>query len=238
MSPVRFILSAVILFPLLGSVGCTKSMTPGKMQWVSADSNQSRVGNAYLLRGFLGIFSYGIDNLTKEINAQGVRAHVYQDDQWHELAQNLRKAYINKPNHEPLILIGHSYGADDVLRVASELQKDKIRVDLLVTLDPVTPPAVPVNVRRVVNIYRPNGVWDKMPWLRGIPLTEYQQQYTRLDNFNLHGNRSDLFEEGTDHFNIEKKPKIHAEILKQVLQYCPPRSSWAAGTYQGSTLGN
>lgn len=202
-------------------------MKAGSMTWVRADSeNQPHVGNAYLLRGFIGVFSEGIDNLTAEINAQGIRAHVYQDDQWSTLAKTLRETYRKEPNAEPLVLIGHSYGADDVLRVARELKKDNIPVDLVVTLDAVTPIDVPANVKRCVNIYQSNGVWDTMPWLRGVPVKSESSAATQLANYNIRVDRTDLLEPGTDHFNIEKKAKVHAEVVKHVLASCPTRDQW------------
>jgi pimeloyl-ACP methyl ester carboxylesterase len=208
--------------------GCTKSMTPGKMQWVRPDSNDPHIGNVYLIRGWLGLFSSGMDNLTVKINNVGVRAHVYQEDQWYELAQTLREAYRNDPNHEPLILIGHSWGADDTLRVSQELQKDNIPVDLVITLDPVTPPLIPTNVKRVINIYQSHGLWDTIPAWRGIPLQAESTVATALTNSNVRVDRTDLLEPDTDHGNIEKNVKIHAEILRDVLQYCPPRDEGLA----------
>ena len=41
--------------------------------------------------------------------------------------------------NEPLVLLWHSYGADDQIRVAQQLQKVGITVDLLIVIDPVTP---------------------------------------------------------------------------------------------------
>lgn len=203
-------------------------MKAGSMTWVRADSeNQPHVGNAYLLRGFIGVFSEGIDNLTAKINAQGIRAHVYQDDQWSTLAKTLRETYRKQPNAEPLVLIGHSYGADDVLRVARELKKDNIPVALVVTLDAVTPIDVPSNVKRCVNIYQSNGVWDTMPWLRGVPVKPESTTTTELANYNIRVDRTDLLEPGTDHFNIEKKAKVHDEVVKQVLAACPTREQWS-----------
>jgi thioesterase domain-containing protein len=169
-----------------------------------------------------------MDNLTRKINETGVRAHVYQDDQWSTLARTLRDRYRQNPTHEPLVLIGHSYGADDVVRIARELKKDAIPVELLVTLDAVTPPAIPDNVRHCVNIYQSNGVWDTMPWLRGVAVKPENAQATRLDNFDIRVNRTDLLSKDIDHFNIEKQEQIHREIISYVLDACPPREQWVA----------
>ena len=208
------------------SSGCA-GMKPGNVQAVAPVSSAPRAGNAYLLRGFIGVFSTGIDNLGGEIKKSGVSAMVFQDDQWSSLAGTIRKKYANAPQSEPLVLIGHSYGADDVVRIARELNRDNITVDLLVTLDPVTPPQIPSNVKRCVNIYQSNGAWDNLPWLRGVPVEAPKNSPTVLANYNVRTDRQDLYEPGVDHFNIEKKQKVHAEVLRHVLTICPPREQWA-----------
>ncbi len=221
----RFIIAIVGLSFFL--VGCS-SMKPGELAAVKPLSTDPRAGNVYLLRGFIGIFSTGIDQLGEQINQQGVHAMVFQDDQWSSLADTIKQKYANKPHIEPLILIGHSYGADDVLRIARKLDDANIKVDLLITLDPVTPPKVPKNIAFCYNLYQSNGVFDTMPWLRGIPLTPEKAIPGQLVNANIRTDRTDLLEPGLDHFNIEKKEKIHKEVIAKVLTVCPPRQAWAA----------
>lgn len=217
-------LSTVLVIVL---AGCS-SMTPGKLSSVQPHSDKPRAGNVYLLRGWIGVFSTGIDTLTVKLNDQGVRAHQYQDDQWRSLANRINKEYKGKSGVEPVVLVGHSYGADDVVRIARKLNEENVTVDLLITLDPVTPPNVPKNVKMCVNLYQPNAVMDVMPFLRGIPLTPDSDFNGTLVNANLRGEYRELLESGTDHFNIEKKNKIHEEIIRRVLITCPPRSQWAA----------
>ena len=74
--------------------------------------------------------------------------------------------YENNSNHEPLVIIGHSYGADDALKMAKKLQQHNITIDLVITLDPVTPPKVPANIRLCYNIYQPSAL-DMLPFFRG-----------------------------------------------------------------------
>ena len=213
---------------LLGAGGCA-SMTPGEMSWVQTTSNQPRAGNVYMLRGFIGIWSFGINHIGEVLNKNGIRTSVYQDDQWDNLADAIEAKYTGAKDYEPLVLIGHSYGADDIVRIARQLEAKHITVDLLVTLDPVTPPRVPSNVKRCYNLYQSNGVFDALPFFRGVPLkTDKPETGVDLVNADVKSNRKDLLEPNTNHFNIEKKEKIHAEILKQVLATCPPREQWAA----------
>jgi hypothetical protein len=221
--------AAIIFVSLLAglSVGGCSGMKPGSLNAVQPVTSNPRVGNAYLLRGFIGIFSTGIDALGVQIAETGVHAQVFQDDQWSSLAAAIADHYKDK-QAEPLILIGHSYGADDVVRIARKLDETNIPVDLLVTLDPVTPPDVPKNVKLCVNLYQSNGVMDSLPWLRGIPLKQDKDASGKLINSNIRTDRTDLLEPGLDHFNIEKKQKIHNEVIKMVLSECPSRPQWVA----------
>ncbi len=209
--------------------GCsTSAMRPGNVNAVApiaTASTATRAGNVYLLRGFIGVFSTGIDSLGGKLNKQGISASVFQDDQWSSLATKIRERYSAAPNREPLILIGHSYGADDALRMARELNRDHITVDLLITLDPVTPPEVTSNVLKCINLYESNGVWDTLPWLRGVPVKKPDGSSTQLVNADIRTDRKDLLEPGLDHFNIEKKEKIHKEVISLVMATCPQRGS-------------
>ena len=225
----RGIVSASVgLLVVIAMTGCAKSMRSGPLDEVQPVSSKPRAGNAYLLRGFIGVFSTGIDDLGRQLNGSGIRAHVYQDDQWSALAKRIGQEYRNAPDAEPLVLIGHSYGADDVVRIARLLDKQDIAVDLMVTLDPVTPPAVPKNVRHALNLYQSNGLWDALPFLRGVALKTEPGFVGRLENFDIKRDRRDLLEPGTDHFNIEKKGRVHEEVVGYVLMACPPRQTWLA----------
>jgi len=215
----------VLLLILLLCGGCATTR-PGALASVQATSDADRAGNVYLLRGFIGVFSSGINSLTEKLNAAGVRAHVYQDDQWKALAQTIRRRYAEATAREPLVLIGHSYGADDALRIARELEKSGVVVDLLITLDPVTPPRVPKNVRRCRNYFQSNGVADRLPWLRGVPVQASTSD--QVMNIDLRKDRRDLLERDTNHFNIEKNQRVHAAVLDDVLQVCLQRTQRAA----------
>lgn len=230
----RSLIMLVVLlgFVLLPAIGCT-SVPNGSLSAVAPISDKPRVGNVYLVRGFIGVFSTGMDDLSKEISSHGIRSIVYQDAQTGELSKAIIAAYANKPDHEPLVLIGHSYGADDVVRISRDLNKHHIPVDLLVTFDPVVPGKVPDNVRLTLNYYKPQGALDVLPWLRGIPLEKTSSNNPgNLANINLATSRPDLLESGTNHFNIEKNHLIYSDLMNDLLEICPPRSNWAGRSYQ------
>jgi hypothetical protein len=211
---------------LVGSVGCS-GMKNGSIASVQPVTTNERVGSVYLLRGWIGIFSTGIDSLGDKINKKGVHAEVFQESQWSSLANAIIKKYENEPNHEPIVIIGHSYGADDAILVSRKLAEKNIKVELVITLDPVTPRKAPANIQVAYNLYQSSAL-DGLPFLRGIPLTADQPGPAVLKNQNIRKDRKDLLDSNLDHFNIEKKDKIHNDVIAQVLGVCQPRSQWLA----------
>src|SRR5579863_2616309 len=151
------------------TVGC-HPLPPGELSAVRPISDASREVNVYLLRGWRDLWSEGVDQLAGELRQSGVRAEVFRAVQWRDLAHSIEDRFPRSLHPEPLVLIGFSYGADDAIQVARHLNTTHQSVDLLVTIDPVTPPPVPANVKACYNYFQTNGVWDIFPWLRGVPL--------------------------------------------------------------------
>ena len=96
-------------------------------------------------------------------------------------------------------------------------------IDLLIAIDPVTPPIVPGNVRMCYDFYETNGFWDVFPWLRGIALNSDAK--SNLVNIDLRKQREDLIESDTAHSNIAGNVKLHREIIKMVLAVCTLRAA-------------
>jgi pimeloyl-ACP methyl ester carboxylesterase len=183
------------------TAGCTR-LAPGDLKLIARD--QSPAPRVYLIRGYLDWYSTGMDQLSTELKSAGVDAAAFREEQW----GNLSDALIQHDRH-PLVLIGFSYGADDAILIARRLNDRHLPVDLLITIDPVTPATVPPNVARCVNFYQPNGWWDMLPWLRGVPLQP--DPGITIDNINIR-NRPDLNQPGTSHGTIAANPNIHREI--------------------------
>jgi pimeloyl-ACP methyl ester carboxylesterase len=203
----------IFFIPLLAAamIGC-QPLPPGSMASVEGDSRVAGNGSVYLVRGWQDLWSEGIDQLGREIRETGRDAHVYRETQWRDLADAIARSYRAGAGARPLVLIGFSYGADDVLRMAQQLDHDSIAVDLVITIDPVTPPRVPGNVRACYNYFQTNGVWDIFPWLRGIPLTASRPG--QLTNVDIRRDRPDLLEPNTSHATIAANPKLHREIVR------------------------
>ena len=194
----------------------------GRISDVGRSTSQRRQGSVYLVRGLLGPFSMGMDKICKDLQEQGVHAVVFQHTQEGELADALGREYSATGSPEPLVLIGHSLGADDVVEICRKLTAQKIRVTLMITVDPVMADPVPGNVVQAINFYRSNGVMDTLPFFRGIPLKPSQGAEVRLVNLNLN-KHEELLEPGTNHFTIDKNNRVRQAIVQQVLEVCPAR---------------
>ena len=226
---VRNGLAALFLGAVALSGGCVSvsNMTPGKMEWIQTASTEPRAGKVYLIRGLIGVFSGGIDTLTEKIDKEGINAHVFQEDQKDIIAAKLAETYKNSADHEPIILIGHSLGADDAILAARALDKVGVPVDVLVTIDATRPTKVPGNVRVCYNYYQPS-ILDGTGILRGIPLETEPEFHGEMHQFNVREDRKDLLEWDTNHVNIDKNSKIHADIIAKIMPVCIPRDQWVA----------
>jgi alpha-beta hydrolase superfamily lysophospholipase len=98
-----------------------------------------------LLRGWFGVFSMGLDAVTDQLKAQGINAEVAGHLSWqNEVAEILRERAAGRTG--PLILVGHSQGANNVIDMARALEPSHVTVDLLITLSPFMQNRVPPNV--------------------------------------------------------------------------------------------
>lgn len=204
-----------LLLLLLLTIGC-HPLPAGDLRAVQQLSSTERPARIFLLRGWRDLHSAGMDELANELRAEGFIATVYRESQWQELAASIG----SKPVAEPIVLIGFSFGADHAIDVARELHRSNIPVNLLITLDPVTPASVPGNVLVCHNFYQSNGVWDLFPWFRGIPLTADKNSRVQLTNTNVH-DRPDLDDPNMAHSTIAGSPKVRRAVVERILKSFP-----------------
>jgi len=164
----------------------------------------------YLMRGLLDV-STGLDDLAAKLKRRGITATVASYAAEVELAQTAIRGFKSGKGC-PVVVIGHSLGADAALDMARDLQIASVPVALLVAFSPARSDAVPGNVARVVNYYQSNSYWNyaysRGPGFKGS-----------LRNVDL-AKRDDI-----DHFNIEKSAGLHAATIRAIRdldQSCQP----------------
>jgi pimeloyl-ACP methyl ester carboxylesterase len=210
-----FILTALVTISLF-LAGCSVH-PPRHGEEMSSRAEQNLPGDVYLLKGLFNIFSLGMDDIGENLQKKGLKAGVYAGPSWRSLAGQIVDIRGQAEQDTLLVISGHSYGADDSIRLARALNEHDVVVDALVLVDPTTPPKIPANVRRCINIYRSQPATDWMPWLRGVPV-EGENQSTLVINRDLRtsGQHEDLLED-VNHFNIEDIPAIQEMVIEEIV---------------------
>lgn len=183
--------------PIRSSASCT--LLALALLWCGCGLAQTQ---AYLLRGWFGVFSTGMDTMAEQLRSKGIEAEAVGHLAWKSTAAKIVKERA-AGRRGRLALVGHSQGGNNVIDIARELEAHKIPVHLLITLVPFMQDPVPGNVLRAVNYYQSPG------W--GSPLTVEQGIKGELSNINLAGDFA------TFHVNIDKVPKIQAEIVNAIV---------------------
>ena len=170
----------------------------------------TRTGEIYLLRGLANVFSRGMDTMGAKMVRKGLDARVYNHASWRSLADNIIARNKVKKVSYPIMIMGHSLGANASANMAKYLGDQGIKVQYVVTFDPTVTTAVGKNVSRVVNFYLPNesnsNVVKKASGFRGT-----------LKNVSVRGVR------GITHTTIEKDSKFHREVINRAFSYTKKR---------------
>jgi hypothetical protein len=165
-----------------------------------ADQPHTPHAHVYLLRGLLNVFSLGMDSLGEELSKRGIETSVDNYAQYIGLADQAAARY-KAGTENPIILIGHSLGADAVMDMADYLRRKGVPVALVIPFDGTKPLVAPANVVRVVN------------------LTQRSYAYARPGP-GFHGSLVNVdvsFDKNIDHITIDKAARTHARAISEVL---------------------
>jgi hypothetical protein len=164
-------------------------------------------GRVYILRGIGHIWSGGMTELADELNRRGTTASAHRHSEWTDIADEAAKLHKSDPEKWPIVLIGHSNGADMGINIAQRLKAKGVPVALIVGYDPTRFSSnVPSNVQRFINLYQATNI------LGGgqiHPAADFRGQLVNVDLRNH-------FEIG--HMNIDKSRRLQQEVIAKVLQ--------------------
>ncbi len=202
-----FGISRISALAIMGAVAVSFGMTsPASSQAFAVKPPQAArapVTNSgthvYLLRGLLNIFSLGMDDLAAKISTRGIRATVHNHTEWQSLSDEIAARY-KKGDRSPVVLIGHSLGADAVMLMGEYLDKQNVPVALIVPFDGTASYAASKNVARVFNLT--------------------QRTYARMTRGpGFHGELINMDVSGPDigHVSIDKSARLHSLVIARVL---------------------
>lgn len=185
----------------------------------SALAAPDRGPKVYLLRGFMNVFSLGLDDLKAKLEKRGIRAEVYNHTSASRLAEEIAQDY-KSGRTRPVILVGHSWGGLAAVNLVEALGDRGVPVALAVVLDTTSVTVERGQVGTLLNLYQDSGLLRKGPGFRG-----------KLINTDL----AKTMQVG--HFNIDKLDAVHNIILRQIAQAVgrPHRSPPPATAQAGPT---
>jgi hypothetical protein len=157
--------------------------------------------HVYLMRGLLNIFSLGMDQLAAQIQRHGIDASVYNHSVADDVVSRIVQEY-RAGDRGPYMLIGHSLGADAVMTMAQQLDRQGVPVALVVPFDGTGSYAAPSNVACVLNL-------TQRKYAYMVPGAGF---HGKLSNVDVSSDTS------IDHFTIDKSPRLQAVALRSVLQ--------------------
>lgn len=208
-APARLALAVLIA----SAVGASAEGRPAQVNNpASADgaSTEKRTyaGDVYLLRGFGDVFSRGLDELGTKLGERGVDVRVIGHGAW-EAAASTIMANQKRYGRKPVVLIGHSLGANAAILMAERLRAQNVEVQYLVTFAATAPEPVPGNVEKVANYYFATHGWG-------------EKVIGRADFHGALENNDYSQAQNIGHFNIEKQADIHQDVIRNVLRIIRP----------------
>ncbi len=164
----------------------------------------SRTGEVYLMRGLADVFSRGIDRMAENMRARGFDAPNFSYKYWKPVAEDIVARAGRKKVSYPVIIFGHSLGANESSKFANYLGSRGVKVSLVVAFDPVETGHVGKNIGEVVNYYLPKKRTDNRIYAKdGFDGT--------LENIDV------TVDETITHTNVEKNKAFQSASIGKAL---------------------
>lgn len=194
------------MFVILGvtAIGIFGVLFPGKAYANCAKIEQTRPGEVFFMGGLANIFSLGLDAFAAEVSGLGIRNCVFNHARWKDVVQDVVARGRSGELSLPVMIIGHSLGANIAPAMATSIGKAGIPVSYVVMLDPVEPTVIGANVLEIHNYYLPKRKDTRLyagSGFEGI-----------LENYNLREVG------GFDHFNVDENRPLRDLMEKRVLE--------------------
>ena len=194
-----------LAFGLISNASATENGMAATIQLAKKGRFQ---GDVILVRGGFDVFSRGMDQMATKLVKKGVKAKVFKYTQTKQIADHIISNQ-KKFGRKPIVLIGHSWGANAIIRVAKILEKQKLKVTYMATFAATAPEPAPTNIKKLTNYYFKKDGWGK-------PVSTMKGFRGRLKNIDMSNNPE------IHHFNVEEQPRLQNQVIRNVLRFVKP----------------
>lgn len=155
----------------------------------------------YMIRGFLNIFSDGMNQMTRKLRSRGIRATAISNGDWRGIAQKIIRRSKQKKVSYPIVIVGHSLGGVEAPDFANTLGAAGVPVALVIGLDPGfrSPNRFGRGAKRVINYKIPSG-----------------KNYRRGRGFKGRITTIDVSKFGVDHVGIDKNRNVQRLVIQKI----------------------
>jgi pimeloyl-ACP methyl ester carboxylesterase len=165
----------------------------------------------YILRGGADIFSTGMNVLADELTAVGIPSESLNFSHWRELVERVRTNY--QTSKTPIIVVGHSWGANSALLMAQKLRETSTPVALLVFFDATADLVMPPNVAYVLNFRSQAAIGLDVKVTGG---------------YGFHGTIETVDAKDVDHIQVDKNERLHKQAIDTIVRLMGPAAKAAA----------
>lgn len=163
-------------------------------------TNRAQAEEVYFFRGGFNVFSRGMDDMANQLRHRGVNATSLGYAGWRSIANNILARAAAKQVSYPIVVVGHSFGADVVTEFANYLGSYGVGTALVIGLDPTGKRVLHQGARRAVNYRCSDG-----------------KEYLRGAGFKGTISQSNVSQTGANHFNIDKTGQVQDMIMREIL---------------------
>jgi len=169
-------------------------------------ATSAKAEEVYFIRGFMNVFSTGMNSMTDQLRARGVNAKTLSNGQWKSVANNIIARSKRDAVSYPIVIAGHSVGGQEAPAMSNYLASAGVPVKLVIGVDPgfAAPPPFTSGSPRVVNFYIRNSA-------RGKPYRRAGGFGGTIENIDIRGFSN------ADHVGIDKDRAVQSRIIAQVM---------------------
>lgn len=188
----------------------TAAKTPKKPK-TAANVQPTKAASVYLFRGFMGVFSLGMDELQTKLNAKGIKTKLLPHPAWASVVNEIVEEAKSRPKGSyPIVIVGHSLGANAALMLAYRLGEQGVPVNLVFTIDPTVSRPVTPTVKRYFNIYQANNGL-------GVAIDPAGMSPKRVVNYNT-WDHANLTNPEVTHFTLDKNVDVQKQMYDMIMQ--------------------